>query len=92
MHFTFKETRKRYMRRKECQNMYLHILHNALEIKVQFEAKHSEMGVGCRNYIIWKRVMSDSSFSDIIHHYHAFSEKTSRADYGLGSVFFAGSI
>ena len=63
-------------------------LHNALEIVCVTEGT-LEIGVGQELYHMEKCDIG-FVFSDIIHHYQVFSEKTSRADYILVPSSFAG--
>ena len=65
-------------------------LHNALEIVCVTEGT-LEMGVGQELYHMEKGDIG-FVFSDIIHHYQVFSEKTSRADYILVPSSFAGVL
>ncbi len=72
------------MRRKECQNMYLHIyimrgdcVRNGRNMN-EIRAGIISYGKGDIGFV----------FSDIIHHYQAFSEKNEPSGLYLGSVFF----
>ena len=88
MHFTFKETKEEvYAAQRVSKHVSPH-LHNALEIVCVTEGT-LEMGVGQELYHMEKGDVG-FVFSDIIHHYQVFSEKTSRADYILVPSSFAG--
>ena len=79
MHLTFKETKEEvYAAQRVSKHVSPH-LHNALEIVCVTEGT-LEMGVGQELYHMEKGDIG-FVFSDIIHHYQVFSEKTSRADY-----------
>ena len=88
MHLTFKETKVEvYAVQRVSKHVSPH-LHNALEIVCVTEGT-LEMGVGQELYHMEKGDIG-FVFSDIIHHYQVFSEKTSRADYILVPSSFAG--
>ena len=88
MHLTFKETKEEvYAVQRVSKHVSPH-LHNALEIVCVTEGT-LEMGVGQELYHMEKGDIG-FVFSDIIHHYQVFSEKTSRADYILVPSSFAG--
>lgn len=88
MHLTFKETKEEvYAAQRVSKHVSPH-LHNALEIVCVTEGT-LEMGVGQELYHMEKGDIG-FVFSDIIHHYQVFSEKTSRADYILVPSSFAG--
>lgn len=88
MHLTFKETKEEvYAVQRVSKHVSPH-LHNALEIVCVTEGT-LEMGVGQELYHMEKGDIG-FVFSDIIHHYQVFSEKTSRADYILVLSSFAG--
>ena len=88
MHLTFKETKDEvYAAQRVSKHVPPH-LHNALEIVCVTEGT-LEMGVGQELYHMEKGDIG-FVFSDIIHHYQVFSEKTSRADYILVPSSFAG--
>ena len=76
MHLTFKETKEEvYAAQRVSKHVSPH-LHNALEIVCVTEGT-LEMGVGQELYHMEKGDIG-FVFSDIIHHYQVFSEKTSR--------------
>ena len=88
MHLTFKETKEEvYAAQRVSKHVSPH-LHNALEIVCVTEGT-LEMGVGQELYHMEKGDIG-FVFSDIIHHYQVFSEKTSWADYILVPSSFAG--
>lgn len=88
MHLTFKKTKEEvYAAQRVSKHVSPH-LHNALEIVYVTEGT-LEMGVGQELYHMEKGDVG-FVFSDIIHHYQVFSEKTSRADYILVPSSFAG--
>lgn len=88
MHLTLKETKEEiYASQRVSKHVSPH-LHNALEIVCVTEGT-LEMGVGKELYHMEKGDIG-FVFSDIIHHYQVFSEKTSRADYILVPSSFAG--
>ena len=88
MHLTFKETKEEvYAAQRVSKHVSPH-LHNALEIVCVTEGT-LEMGVGQELYHMEKGDIG-FVFSDIIHHYQVFSEKTSRADYILVPSSFVG--
>ena len=88
MHLTFKETKEEvYAAQRVSKHISPH-LHNALEIVCVTEGT-LEIGVGQELYHMEKGDVG-FVFSDIIHHYQVFSEKTSRADYILVPSSFAG--
>ena len=90
MHLTFKETKEEvYAAQRVSKHVSPH-LHNALEIVCVTEGT-LEMGVGQELYHMEKGDIG-FVFSDIIHHYQVFSEKTSRADYILVPSSFAGVL
>ena len=90
MHLTFKETKEEvYAVQRVSKHVSPH-LHNALEIVCVTEGT-LEMGVGQELYHMEKGDIG-FVFSDIIHHYQVFSEKTSRADYILVPSSFAGVL
>ena len=88
MHFTFKETKEEVYAAQIVSKHVSPHLHNALEIVCVTEGT-LEMGVGQELYHMEKGDIG-FVFSDIIHHYQVFSEKTSRADYILVPSSFAG--
>ncbi len=88
MHLTFKETKEEvYAAQRVSKHISPH-LHNALEIVCVTEGT-LEIGVGQELYHMEKGDIG-FVFSDIIHHYQVFSEKTSWADYILVPSSFAG--
>ena len=88
MHFTFKETKEEvYAAQRVSKHVSPH-LQNALEIVCVTEGT-LVMGVGKKLYLMEKGDIG-FVFSDIIHHYQVFSEKTSRADYILVPSSFVG--
>ena len=88
MHLTFKETKEEVYAAQIVSKHVSPHLHNALEIVCVTEGT-LEMGVGQELYHMEKGDIG-FVFSDIIHHYQVFSEKTSRADYILVPSSFAG--
>lgn len=88
MHLTFKETREEvYAAQRVSKHVSPH-LHSALEIVCVTEGV-LELGVGQGLYHMEKGDIG-FVFSDIIHHYQVFSQKTCRADYILVPPSFAG--
>ena len=88
MHLSFIDTKEEILTLKRKSKHVAPHLHNALEIVCVTEGT-LEMGVGKELYHMEKGDIG-FVFSDIIHHYQVFSEKTSRADYILVPSSFAG--